>query len=134
MRKTSRCVPKNDIDAVGARWKSNELEARINKEKHEVIVINHGANDRETNADMYIEGYTELLEVIRKLNPDAKIVALSAFCGAYPKELEYVVNKFILGHSSINVTLDIYTHLSREKKKINVEKMNAYITHYSLEK
>jgi len=39
----------------------------------------------------------------------------------------------ILGHSSINVTLDIYTHLSREKKKINIERMNAYIEQYSLE-
>ena len=66
----------------------------INKEKPDVIVINHGANDRETNADMYIEGYAELLTVIRKLNPDAVIVALSAFCGAYPKELKYVVKKF----------------------------------------
>lgn len=33
----------------------------------------------------------------------------------------------ILGHSSINVTLGIYTHLSQYKKKINIDKMNAYI-------
>ena len=33
----------------------------------------------------------------------------------------------ILGHSSVNVTLDIYTHLSREKKNINIDKMNSYI-------
>lgn len=66
----------------------------INKEKPDVIVINHGANDRETNAEMYTEGYIELLEVVRKLNPDAKIVALSAFCGAYPKELKNLVEKY----------------------------------------
>lgn len=33
----------------------------------------------------------------------------------------------ILGHSSINVTLGIYTHLSQYKKNINIDKMNAYI-------
>ena len=33
----------------------------------------------------------------------------------------------ILGHSSINVTLEIYTHLSQYKNKINVDKMNTYI-------
>ena len=33
----------------------------------------------------------------------------------------------ILGHSSINVTLGIYTHLSQYKKEINIEKLNAYI-------
>lgn len=64
------------------------------KEPPGIIVINHGANDREANAEMYTEGYTQLLEVVRKYNPAAKIVALSAFCGAYSKELEYVVEKF----------------------------------------
>ena len=33
----------------------------------------------------------------------------------------------ILGHSSINVTLEIYTHLSQYKNKINLDKMNTYI-------
>lgn len=40
----------------------------------------------------------------------------------------------ILGHSSVNVTLDIYTHLSREKKNINIDKMNAYIANQSARK
>ena len=33
----------------------------------------------------------------------------------------------ILGHNSVNITLDIYTHLSGYKKSINVDKMNSYI-------
>lgn len=33
-----------------------------------------------------------------------------------------------------NVTLDIYTHLSREKKNINIDKMNAYIANQSARK
>jgi len=39
----------------------------------------------------------------------------------------------ILGHSSINVTLDIYTHLSQYKKEINIDKINAYIENQSKE-
>ena len=33
----------------------------------------------------------------------------------------------ILGHSSVNVTLNIYTHLDTKTKKINTEKLNNYI-------
>ena len=33
----------------------------------------------------------------------------------------------ILGHSSVSVTLDIYTHLDQKTKKINIEKINEYI-------
>lgn len=33
----------------------------------------------------------------------------------------------ILGHSSVNVTLDIYTHLSQESKKLSADKINRYL-------
>lgn len=33
----------------------------------------------------------------------------------------------ILGHNSVNVTLDIYTHLNQESKKYNTEKINKYL-------
>ena len=38
----------------------------------------------------------------------------------------------ILGHSSVNITLDIYTHLDSKLKKINTDKLNDYISKSSL--
>lgn len=32
-----------------------------------------------------------------------------------------------LGHSSINITMDIYTHVTKESKKITTEKLTSYI-------
>ena len=55
--------------------------------KPSVIVINHGANDRGNGLVKYLAKYEILLDVIRKMNPDATIVALSAFCGAFHAEL-----------------------------------------------
>ena len=51
------------------------------------VVINHGANDRSKPAEVYLEKYTELLDVVRAHQPQATIVALSAFCGAFHREL-----------------------------------------------
>jgi len=60
----------------------------------ELIVINHGANDRRMPVELYISEYKTLLEVVREVNPDAKIVVLSAFCGVYPAELRALVEAF----------------------------------------
>ncbi|MBQ7033434.1 MAG: hypothetical protein IJN25_07240 [Clostridia bacterium] len=59
-----------------------------------VIVINHGANDRRQPVDLYVSEYRNLLKVVRKINPDARIVVLSAFCGVYPRELTAMVEEF----------------------------------------
>ena len=53
----------------------------------DVVIINHGANDRGRTAENYLEKYALTLDEIRKYNPDAVIVALSAFCGAFHEEL-----------------------------------------------
>ena len=60
----------------------------------DIIVINHGANDAGHTAEEYTTEYTELLRVVRRINPDAKIVVLTAFCGVYPNELRTAVDKF----------------------------------------
>lgn len=64
-----------------------------------VIVINHGANDRGKGAEVYLEKYGELLDVIRAHNPDAIIVAMSAFCGAFRKELGEWIPKYNEAHN-----------------------------------
>ncbi len=62
----------------------------------DVIVINHGANDRRQPVELYISEYKNLLKVVRKVNPAAKMVVLSAFCGVYPVELKALVEQFNL--------------------------------------
>lgn len=62
------------------------------------ILINHGANDRGAGAEKYLEEYGKLLDTIREINPDSKLISLSAFCGAYHKEL----GEFIRDYSQKN--------------------------------
>ena len=33
----------------------------------------------------------------------------------------------ILGHNSVNVTLEIYTHLNNENKRLSADKLNQYL-------
>lgn len=60
----------------------------------DVIVINHGANDRSAKEEDYIKGYWEFLELVRNINPSSKIVVLSAFCGAFHEALGEMVKRF----------------------------------------
>lgn len=60
----------------------------------DLIVINHGANDSWRPADIYISEYWEFLKLVRKMNPDAKIVVLSAFMVVHPAELGQMVMDF----------------------------------------
>ena len=59
----------------------------ITRPTPDVVMINHGANDRSRPVELYLEKYGELLDVIRRMNPNAKIVSLSAFCGAHHEAL-----------------------------------------------
>jgi hypothetical protein len=65
-----------------------------------VILINHGANDRKATPEVYVEKYGELLDVIRRMNPHAKIVSLSAFCGGHHEAL----GEFIRAYNEKNGT------------------------------
>ena len=60
----------------------------------ELVVINYGANDEKNGVKKYLAEYEEFLKIVRKRNPKAKIVVLSAFCGVFPLELKALVNKF----------------------------------------
>ena len=60
----------------------------------DVIVINHGANDRPKPAEEYVARYEELLDVIRLHNPTARIVSLSAFCGAHHEALGALIAEY----------------------------------------
>lgn len=67
-------------------------------EKPDIIVINHGANDRGTNAEEYIARYGELIDQLRENTPDAIIVCLTAFCGGFDAEVVAFVEKYNQTH------------------------------------
>lgn len=60
----------------------------------DLIVINHGANDRGNGVEKYIAEYKPLLALVRERNPESKLVVLSAFCGVFPQELKAMVEEF----------------------------------------
>lgn len=57
------------------------------------IVINHGANDR-SNSHIYLDKYAALLDIVRAHNPNAIIISLSPFCGAFHKELGEMIEEY----------------------------------------
>lgn len=64
----------------------------------DIIVINHGANDRGASAECYIAEYRALLDQVRKLNPDTPIVALSAFSVAHVPQLKALIEDYNKEH------------------------------------
>lgn len=66
----------------------------ITREQPDYILINHGANDRPKPVEEYLEQYAALLDVIRSMNPDATLISLSAFCGAFHEELGRMIAEY----------------------------------------
>lgn len=58
------------------------------------ILINHGANDHGAGVERYINGYRELLDVIRRLRPTSKIISTCCFRGHYKAELEAFIAQY----------------------------------------
>lgn len=55
-----------------------------------------------------------------------------AFCTLlYNAGIDVKMTQDILGHNSVNVTLEIYTHLSNENKRLSADRLNEYISSQS---
>ncbi|MBQ8399817.1 MAG: hypothetical protein IJX08_07620 [Clostridia bacterium] len=54
------------------------------------VLINHGTNDRHT-PHLFKESYTALLDRVFARNPQAQVVALIPFCGAFKEELQALI-------------------------------------------
>ena len=81
----------------------------------DVVLINHGANDRGRNDPvLYCEKYLELVRLIRAKNPDALIVALSAFCGAYHEELGAAIADYNRQNGCVVHYIDTFGWISPE--------------------
>ena len=58
----------------------------------DIIVVNHGANDRGNPS--YADEYTALLKLIRERNPKSTLVSLSPFCGCFDELLPDVIESY----------------------------------------
>lgn len=53
----------------------------------EMVVINHGENDKDDTPENFIQGYLALIHTVQELHPKAKIVLLQPFSGLFGPEL-----------------------------------------------
>ncbi len=65
--------------------------------KADYIVVNHGTNDSQASEAEFTDGYKKLLDCIRSLQPAAKLVSLSPFCGVFADTL----NRLVVEYNSI---------------------------------
>lgn len=65
--------------------------APVTYDHPDYVLINHGANDRTHTEEEYITEYRALIAQIRAAHPEAKIICLSAFCGARPDAVRVMV-------------------------------------------
>lgn len=82
------------VPAAPVSYPYNFDGSPISRPEPNYIIINHGANDRHHAEQEYLEKYEELLNVIRSHNPHAKILALSAFCGAHHEALGTMIRAY----------------------------------------
>ena len=87
------------VPAVTESYPYNFDGSPISRPEPDVILINHGANDRNAPEALYLEKYEELLDLIRKINPNAKVISLSAFCGAHHEALGNMISDYNQKHA-----------------------------------
>ena len=95
-----------------------------------IIVMNHGANDFAASEQEYIDAYQEFIKLVRKINPNAQIVALSAFLGRYPDAVGKMVERYNAetGDSVLFINTSGWiprepVHPAREGHKVVAEKL-----------
>lgn len=93
------------INAVDA-YPFNFDGSPVTRPLPDYILINHGANDRPKPAETYLDRYGALLQVIRAMNPTAKIISLSAFCGAFHEELGAFIARYNAEHGDDVLFID----------------------------
>lgn len=74
-------------------------DAPIAADRHpDYVLINHGTNDGGASAEAFREGYIALLDAIRAAHPQAKIFAMSVFCGSHEADLEELIPAYNAAH------------------------------------
>jgi lysophospholipase L1-like esterase len=82
----------------------------------DLIVICHGTNDglQEAGAMSFVEGYKNLLQVIRQTEPDAIILCLAPFLGVFSKEIEQAVQEYNSSRADRVIFTDTKDWVSKE--------------------
>lgn len=66
-------------------------DAPYNAPPADFVLINHGTNDRHQTPALFVECYQRLLDLVYQRNPQAKVIVLVPFCGAFREELRRLV-------------------------------------------
>ncbi len=82
------------VPAAPEAYPYNFEGSPISRPEPDYILVNHGANDRSKPVEEYLEKYGLLLDKIRELNPNSRLISLSAFCGAHHKELGEFIKEY----------------------------------------
>ena len=100
----------------------------------DIIVINHGTNDRNSDRKEFSEAYYSFLKSVRERNPDSKIISLTPFSGCLADEINEIVTKYNKDYSDnifyINSTGWIEKeplHPTRSSHKIIAENLSKII-------
>lgn len=78
----------------------------LDEPEPDFILINHGANDRYDNVQNYIQEYSKLLEIIRKINPHSQIFCAGMFFGLYLNDLRELIENFNREHHDRVIFID----------------------------
>ena len=114
------------------------IRATKNKSKNDVVFSNkHGSVYDRSGIQMlfrdFNKQYNKFLEEENSISQITNVHFTMhqfrhTFCTTlYNAGIDVKMAQDILGHNSVNVTLDIYTHLSQKAKKISTDKLNEYI-------
>ncbi len=104
-----------------------------NKKKDDIVFCDKNGNVynkmaiRRMFAD-FIERYNQYIECEESVNFTMHQFRHTFCTLLYNAGIDVKIAQDILGHSSVNVTLEIYTHLNNENKRISACKINDYIT------
>ncbi len=108
--------------------------APVTYDHPDYILINHGANDRYYPEEVYIREYRAFLDLVRSTHPDAKIISVSAFCGAHPEALGKLIADYNKENDDdilfIDATLWVPIdplHPLRDGHKIIADKLTAIL-------
>lgn len=85
-----------NVPAAPKAYHFNFEGSPITHAPSDYVMINHGANDRKyvKEPEVYLEKYAELLDTVRTYNPNATIISLSPFCGAFHTELGEMIERY----------------------------------------
>ena len=96
------------------------------------ILVCHGANDKKSSRQQFLEAYRQLLTVIANHNPQSRLILLAPFCGVWGAEIAELGAWFSANYPNpVHVIpTDGWTepeplHPSRETHKLLAEKLTA---------